>query len=85
MTDIYITEDQRDCYQELSNVAMGQALVDEMIDLSGLNITFADLTIEATVNSGSLIYITADGPANNSIEVLFRGVSEFTEDDFSFF
>ncbi|ASP39488.1 histidine kinase [Bacterioplanes sanyensis] len=25
MTDITITEDQRDCYQELSNVAMGQA------------------------------------------------------------
>ena len=25
MTDINITEDQRDCYQELSNVAMGQA------------------------------------------------------------
>ncbi|MEM7520339.1 MAG: hypothetical protein AAF307_04815, partial [Pseudomonadota bacterium] len=61
----------------------GQPRVDEVIDMSSLGIAFGDLTIE-TQGVGSLIYITSDGSATNSIEVLYRAPNSLTEADFFF-
>ncbi len=61
----------------------GQAFVDEVIDMSALGITFADLTIEQS-GVHTLVYITADGSATNSIEILYRNVATITQSDFVF-
>lgn len=66
------------------DIASGQPRMDEVIDLSALGITFTDLTIEATASFGTLVYVTADGSVDNSIEVLFRPVAEITASDFFF-
>ncbi|MEM7521765.1 MAG: hypothetical protein AAF307_12095, partial [Pseudomonadota bacterium] len=72
---------------ELANygdVAAGADRVDETIDLSSLGISFGDLTIESNGDFGTLVFITADGSANNSIDILFRPVGEITAADFFF-
>ncbi|MEM7520021.1 MAG: calcium-binding protein [Pseudomonadota bacterium] len=72
---------------ELANygdVASDADRVNETIDLSALGISFADLTIESNGNFGTLVYITADGFEDNSIDILFRGTNQITEDDFFF-
>ena len=72
---------------ELANygdVSSGAARVDETIDMSALGITFAELTRQDNGNFGTLVFITADGAANNSIDILFRPLSEITADDFFF-
>ncbi len=51
--------------------------------MSALGITFSDLTITQSGNH-TLVYITADGSATNSIEILFRNVNTITQDDFLF-
>lgn len=61
----------------------GLPYVDEVIDMSALGITFADLTI-APNGVHTLVYITADGSANNTIEILYRSTSTITESDFLF-
>ena len=61
----------------------GLPYVDEVIDMSALGITFADLSIEQS-GYHTLVYITADGSANNSIEILYRSTSAITESDFLF-
>lgn len=63
--------------------ATGLAITDETIDMSALGITFSDLTITQSGNH-TLVYITADGSATNSIEILFRNVNTITQDDFLF-
>lgn len=63
----------------------GQPLVDEVIDLSALGVSFADLTIETSAaGTGTLVYVTADGSVDNSIEILFRSTATITESDFFF-
>jgi len=68
-------------------VASGAPRVDETIDFSSLldsggnAVDFADLTFTQMGNS---TIITVDGHDGNSIEVLFRAVTEFTADDFAF-
>ncbi|MEM7521706.1 MAG: calcium-binding protein, partial [Pseudomonadota bacterium] len=64
------------------DVASDAARVDETIDLSALGIGFGDLTITSNGNFGTLVYITAEGSANNTIDILFRPPSEITIDDF---
>lgn len=61
----------------------GQPYVDEVIDMSALGIDFADLTIQQS-GVHTLVYITADGGATNSIEILYRSVTDITQDDFLF-
>ncbi len=61
----------------------GQPFVDEVIDMSALGISFADLTIEQS-GVHTLVYVTADGSATNSIEILFRNVADITASDFVF-
>ena len=56
---------------------------DEVIDMSALGVGFGDLTIQQSGNH-TLVYITADGSTNNSIEILFRNVATITQSDFVF-
>ena len=73
---------------ELANygdVSFGAQRVDETIDLSALGITFGELTIQTnSAGTGTLVFVTAEGAANNSIDILFRPVGEITADDFFF-
>jgi len=68
-------------------VASGAPRQDETIDLSNLldsggnAVDFADLTF---TQFGNHTIITVDGHDGNSIEVLFRNITEFTVDDFAF-
>lgn len=61
----------------------GQAFVDEVIDMSALGIGFGDLTIQQSGNH-TLVFITANGSATNSIEILYRNAATITQSDFVF-
>lgn len=83
-TFVFESDWGQDQIASYGDIGSGQPRVDEVIDMSAIGITFDDLTIVSNGNFGTLIYITADGSTQNSIEILYRDPTEITESDFFF-